>query len=131
MLGLPLFFDFSSGETPDESAVNDGRVRRLLAAEGANAAIEMLKANLTQDQLDPDSATVNEFARRLAGRIQLDDVIDLLVPIYSEHLTPEDVRTLVAFYGSPEGRRLIKPGRFSTRESLSRWTRTPASRSRG
>ncbi len=45
------------------------------------------------------------FMRQRADR---DDVVGLLIPIYSRHLSSADVRQLTEFYRSPIGRKLVQ-----------------------
>ena len=37
-----------------------------------------------------------------------DEMIDTMVPIYQKHLTRGDVDTLIAFYSTPTGQKLLK-----------------------
>ena len=42
------------------------------------------------------------------AEVKVDDFVsEMLVPIYDRHLTHEDIKGLIAFYGTPAGRKLL------------------------
>jgi hypothetical protein len=43
------------------------------------------------------------FVQKLETRLQGDEYLDLVVFVYAKYLTHEDVRALLAFYGTPAG----------------------------
>lgn len=55
-------------------------------------------------------------AAELAGKctqktikaISIDELFEVMIPVYQRHLTRSDVRTEIEFYGSPTGQKMIK-----------------------
>ncbi len=48
-----------------------------------------------------------EFWTELMGEVDEQSLIDLIIPIYKKHYTPEDVKALIAFYQTPIGKKTI------------------------
>ena len=51
-------------------------------------------------------AEVDDFAEKLFQGMQIDEMVNAMVPIYQKHLTREDIDSIVAFYSSPVGQKL-------------------------
>ncbi|MDE1921036.1 MAG: DUF2059 domain-containing protein [Candidatus Omnitrophica bacterium] len=48
-----------------------------------------------------------EEAQKIRDRVKIDEIIDRLVPVYARNFTSDDLKAFIAFYSSPEGRKLI------------------------
>lgn len=48
----------------------------------------------------------------------LDEIIDMMVPIYKKHLTHEEVKAFIQFYESPAGKSIAKKTPVITTESM-------------
>ncbi|MBF0570851.1 MAG: DUF2059 domain-containing protein [Candidatus Omnitrophica bacterium] len=46
-------------------------------------------------------------AQKLRERVNLDEIIERLLPIYDRNFTSEDLKAFIAFYESPAGKKLI------------------------
>jgi len=46
-------------------------------------------------------------AQKIRERVNVDEIIERLLPIYDRNFTAEDLRAFIAFYSSPEGQKLI------------------------
>jgi len=46
-------------------------------------------------------------AQKIRRRVKVDEIIERLLPIYDRNFTSEDLNAFIAFYGSPEGKKLI------------------------
>jgi hypothetical protein len=46
-------------------------------------------------------------AQKIRDRVNVDEIIERLLPIYDRNFTSEDLKTFIAFYGSDEGKKLI------------------------
>jgi len=46
-------------------------------------------------------------AQKIRQRVKVDEIIEHLIPIYDRNFTTEDLNSFIAFYGSPEGQKLI------------------------
>jgi hypothetical protein len=94
-------------------------IRRLLQLNGSGEAsvqvFEQLLPNMTEmfrAMLDPLPAQKRERAVRILveeGRktFTAERMVEELTPIYDRYLTAEEVKSLIAFYESPAGRKLV------------------------
>ena len=48
----------------------------------------------------------------------MDDLIDLLAPVYQKHLTIDDLKELIKFYETPVGKKFASKTPFITQESM-------------
>lgn len=99
------------------TAAKEKKVRTLLELSGASKqGRQVMDAMLAQFEQMPElpKGFIAEF-KRVAKPA---DLIELIVPIYSKHLTEGDVDTLIAFYKSPAGRRFVAAQPEITRESM-------------
>lgn len=46
-------------------------------------------------------------AQKIRQRVKIDEIIERLLPIYDRNFSTEDLNAFIAFYGSPEGQKLI------------------------
>ncbi len=46
-------------------------------------------------------------AQKIRQRVKVDEIIERLLPIYDRNFTSDDLKAFIAFYGSPEGQKLI------------------------
>jgi hypothetical protein len=45
-------------------------------------------------------------AQKIRQRVKVDEIIEHLLPIYDRNFTSDDLKAFIAFYGSPEGKKL-------------------------
>jgi len=53
-------------------------------------------------------ATMNKSMDEMTAEMPFDEMMDAMVPTYQKHLTKGDVDSLVAFYSSPTGQKLLR-----------------------
>ncbi|MFH0755006.1 MAG: DUF2059 domain-containing protein [Candidatus Omnitrophota bacterium] len=71
-------------------------------------AIYGVKENM-QANFDQMSATLNpEQAKDFRMAIQVDDIVEQLLPIYDRRFTDADLKAYIRFYGSEEGKKLVQ-----------------------
>lgn len=71
---------------------------------GAEASLKQQLPNATPEQL----AKVDAFADTVFKALPIDEMVDAMIPIYQRHLTKADLDSIVAFYSSPAGEKLLK-----------------------
>jgi hypothetical protein len=108
---------------PDAAAskidpTKEADIRQLMDVTGVNGLGEQLmntgiaqfRANLTESQ--PDNPRAKQFADAFAARFQKHfdphSVTESVIPIYDKYLSDEDLRTLLEYYKSPFGQRMLK-----------------------
>jgi hypothetical protein len=70
--------------------------------------------NITEEKLASYDSVIDENMRDLP----LDDIISDMVPIYQKHLSNADVNTMVAFYSSPTGQKVLNQMPEMTTEAM-------------
>jgi uncharacterized protein len=61
-----------------------------------------------QPNLPPDFVTrMDKMMDDSFKTIPVDEIIDVMIPVYQKHLTKGDVDALVAFYSTPRGQKIL------------------------
>jgi hypothetical protein len=93
-------------------------IRRLLILTGS-AQLGMQVMNEMMRQFKNAKPGVPEkFWTDFMKKVRVDDLISLIVPIYDKHLSHGEVKDLIAFYGTPTGRKLVRVLPQITQESM-------------
>jgi len=95
---------------PAEPSAADAKrqaIRNLLEVQGAskNATrmLDMMIASLKRSNPNVDA----KFWVAFRKKIDPNDLIELIIPIYEKHFTVEDIHQVTAFYKSPVGRKFV------------------------
>lgn len=93
-------------------------IRELLVLTDADKLSRTLLQRLvpTLQQLLPDAP--DAFWRDFIAEVDHAELEAMIIPIYQQHLSEEDVRQLVAFYSTPVGRKLVRLQPVIAEESL-------------
>jgi hypothetical protein len=81
---------------------------------GAEAGFKQKVPNATPDQL----AKIDKFAENIFKDMPVDEMIDVMVPIYQKHLTKGDLDSITAFYATPVGQKLLREQPAMTQEAM-------------
>jgi uncharacterized protein len=109
-----------SADTPTSKidSAKEADIRQLMEVTGVNglgeqlmnAGIAQFRASVTESQ--PDNPRAKQFADAFAARFQKHfdphSVTETVIPIYDKYLSPEDLKTLLEYYKSPFGQRMLK-----------------------
>ena len=96
---------------------NDDIIKLLRISGSDKMADQMMTAMIPQfQQIVPGIPDV--FWVKIVEKTNADDLIYMIVPIYSKHYTHDEIRQMIAFYESPIGRRLVEVTPFITQESM-------------
>ncbi|WP_120518226.1 DUF2059 domain-containing protein [Chitinophaga barathri] len=83
------------------------KVKELMQLTGAaNLGIQMMNNMIGEFRTmlpHVDSTFWQDFAKE----VKVDEMVDLVVPIYQKHFTSQDVDGLIAFYKTPLGRKTV------------------------
>lgn len=72
-----------------------------------------------QSNLPPNfEAKMDKKTDDIFNNFPVDDLIDVMIPVYQKHLTKGDVDAMVAFYSTPTGQKLLKELPAITAESM-------------
>ncbi|MGA2845541.1 MAG: DUF2059 domain-containing protein [Candidatus Acidiferrales bacterium] len=74
---------------------------------------------LKQPNLPADSEErLNKLTDSVYKEMPVDELIDVMIPVYQKHFTKGDIDALVAFYSSPTGEKMVKEMPAIMSESL-------------
>lgn len=108
----------SSTAKPNPEKV--AKIRELLVlTDAAGMAASALKsqAGSIKRMLPLPPAAQDDFEKELLAEVDINQLTNLLIPIYERHVSEEDLDRLLAFYRSPAGKRFIKALPLITAES--------------
>lgn len=77
-----------------------------------------VKGSIRRTFADIINASSPDKKEELKKALNLDDVIDALVPVYDQYFTEQDLQELIAFYESPVGRKLLKTLPLIAKDSM-------------
>ncbi len=112
-----LFFAINSFAQSGSSAKID-KINKLLELSGSaqlgiqasKNLISVFKASYTN--VDPS------FWDEFQNQIKIEELIELIVPIYDKFYTEEDIDALIAFYNSPIGKKMVANQTSISQESM-------------
>ena len=83
-------------------------VKNMLTASGSDAtytmAIEQMLSVFKMKHPDVQKETWDELKKELL-ETSIDDLVEMLVPVYKKHLTEADLKAITAFYSTPVGKK--------------------------
>ncbi len=109
----------SADEKPDSTAVSlRADIKRLMElTEAGKLGIQAMNHVIAKFR-QGHSHTPEKFWQYFKAKVDPNDIIELIIPIYEKHFTHEDIKQLIVFYESPIGKKLIKTQPQIFRESL-------------
>ncbi|MEM8883122.1 MAG: DUF2059 domain-containing protein [Planctomycetota bacterium] len=85
----------------------EGTARELLKATGAaDLAVQMMREMSAQFKMVPNLP--EGFTEKFLELAKPEDFVAMVVPIYVEHLREEDMKSAIAYFQSPAGRRWVE-----------------------
>lgn len=107
---------FVFGQTTDYKAT----LKKMFEVSGSEAAyksgIAQMFAMFKQSQEVPP--TVMKELEQEFMKTSMDDLVDMLVPVYEKHLTRDDLLKLIEFYQTPAGAKFAKKTPLIMQESM-------------
>ena len=117
MIVLATSFAASAQNTSSYAAT----LNKLMDVSGSR---QVFKAAIVQMMTMVKSQQTNvpeEFWKEMESELSKmsgDDLVAMLVPIYQKHMTEADLKSVIAFYESPAGRRYAEKTPLITQESM-------------
>jgi hypothetical protein len=99
----------AGGSAAQPDAAKLAKIRELINLTGTSrVAVQMMKTQAASIKklLPFPPAAQDDFEKELVASLDVNELVDLIVPIYSRHFSEEDIDGLLAFYRSPLGQRL-------------------------
>ena len=117
-LGMLLFSlagAYGDDNTQSVTSTKNEEIKRLLELTGAKSnAIQSM--NMMCDQLLPSLKKAysnvperfwDDFMAEFKAEANIDELIDMIIPIYDKFYTEDDIKELIKFYDSPIGKKVI------------------------
>ena len=93
-------------------------IRKLLELTGAKKQSQQAMQLMVTQFKKTMPQIPAEFWDKLMKKIDMDELLNMLLPIYARHLTHEDVKGLIEFYQTPLGQKLLKAQPAIMQESM-------------
>ena len=81
------------------------------------ATITQMFGMLKQEYAQVEAKVWNEFEQEFL-ETSLDDLVEMLIPVYSKHMTQKDLEAIVAFYQTPAGIKFAQKTPLIMQESM-------------
>lgn len=93
-------------------------VEQLMALTGAgNLGTQMMNQMLpAMQKMIPEAPP--EFWQSVAAEVNMDEMVNMVVPVYQRHLSEEDIQNMLAFFATPAGKKLISVQPVIMQESM-------------
>lgn len=93
---------------PDDAAARREEVRKLLKVmDAGNLAVQAMKqAAEAQKKTHPEIP--DAFWEGMLKELTADRMVEIAEPVYERNFTREEVRALITFYSTPEGRAVMQ-----------------------
>jgi hypothetical protein len=135
LVGLLLCSDLAAtgrtSQPTDDKAAKEADIRKLMELTGAANLGKQVMVQMIATFRKTMPQVPQEFWSGLEKEIHTEDMVEMVVPIYSRHFSHQDIRELIAFYQSRVGRKLIAEQPDILRESMGvgqEWGRQMAER---
>ena len=85
--------------------------------ESYKAAIKQMVGMFKTQYAEVDKATWDELEKEFL-KTSLNDLVDMLIPVYMKYLTLDDIKALITFYQTPVGQKYAKNTPLIMQESM-------------
>ncbi|MDW3190775.1 MAG: DUF2059 domain-containing protein [Cytophagales bacterium] len=111
--------------TPFVLQAQDDEYKQLLSRyfevsgskETFEVAIKQTIQTMRTQTMDLDDEAWDELEKEFLNT-SIEDLVEILVPVYSKHLSADDLLGVIAFYESPVGQKLAEKTPLITQESM-------------
>lgn len=101
------------------SQTKEENIRTLIIMSGSgDLGMQVLDALLPQfSQMLPD--VPSEYWAKFRNKIEVNELVETILPIYAKYYTDDDIKQLLNFYKSEIGQKMIKISPLMMQESMS------------
>ena len=107
--------------TPAQQAISPEKekaIRQLLDVTGTTKVMKQMMDQMMTSFHGSFPDVPPEAWTKLRARLNTDDLINLMLPVYDKHYTLDDINGLLAFYQTPLGQKVIATMPQITQESM-------------
>jgi uncharacterized protein len=119
ILALSLaFIAFSFGQAEKDYSKTLKEMFKVSGTEESyQAAIKQMMVMFKQQSPNVDAAIWDEFEKEFS-KTSINDLVEMLVPVYSKYMTEEDLKEMIKFYQTPVGQKFAKSTPLIMQESM-------------
>lgn len=93
--------------TTTAAATKEARIRELMRVTGMADLGRKMLANILGSMKQTMPKVPDEFWQRMAAQAKIEDLMEMVIPIYSSHFTLDEINQLIAFYSTPLGKKVL------------------------
>jgi hypothetical protein len=82
-------------------------IRKLLELTGTVKITQQVMGQMISQFKSQNSSVSNEFWDRFEKEMDIEGLVDKMIPIYAKYYTLDDLKTVNAFYETPTGQRVL------------------------
>ena len=116
---MPVTMVFAQDKSDDNSYKK--QLKTMFEVSGADktyyAAIEQMFVMFKQQYTEVPNETWSELEKEFS-ETSINDLTDMLTPVYQQHLSPEDIKNIILFYQTPAGKKFAEKTPFIVQESM-------------
>jgi hypothetical protein len=118
VLSIALLTLGAAPPTSEPANADEKDIRRLLEVSGTAKLSEQMFDQMVISMSQNMRDIPPEFWEGFRKEVDLNELLDKIVPVYSKHFTPDEVKQLIQFYESPVGRKLVQEQPALVAESM-------------
>jgi hypothetical protein len=112
------FIAFSFGQAEKEYARTLKEMFEVSGTEESyQAAIKQMMAMFRQQSPNVEAVVWDEFEQEFS-KTSINDLVEMLVPVYRKYMTEEDLKEMIKFYQTPVGQKFAKSTPLIMQESM-------------
>ena len=92
---------------PPKPPSKEAQVRQLLDLMGMKGLFVQMQTQLFEGFAEASPEIPKEFWDRLKEKESVDELYELMIPIYEKYYSSEDLDAMIVFYKSPTGQKVI------------------------
>ena len=113
-----LTFALSFGQVDAEYKVTLKKMFEVSGSEETYKTVIKQMVSMFRTQFSQVSEEIWNDLEEEFLQTSLDDLVDMLVPVYSRHLTIDDLQKIIEFYYTPAGKKYAEKTPLITQESM-------------
>ena len=120
-LNMPALAQSATGTTAvikSQQTEKINNIKELLAITGTKAQLKQVMGQIFVSMKSQYPQVPQEVWNTFMAEINVDEVINRIIPIYNKYMTNEDIKGLISFYKSPLGRKTTSVIPQLTHESM-------------
>jgi hypothetical protein len=98
----------ADGEAEEDLFRKRMDAHRLIVASGAKKRIEETMRHMLAMMRKQNPGITDEFIDEFLQQVDINGLIEQLLPVYTKHLTHDEIKGLIRFYKSPLGKAMLE-----------------------